>query len=568
MNKRRCLPILVIAIIAAVMVLPQMITGGLILENDSIFHFNRIFDTYAQLKTHRLSYFQMNNSFQQSGRVINAVYRPGLSYILGFLLLICGSWVNFQVASLFLVFFIAGIGMYFLSKRIGADTMVAICASAIFMGSPYINAWGLSQQFTSWGMMLMPFVFVNGLDMIDVNKEVNVVSLAVSVAVVIQVHMLSAVLAVLALIPFFLIGLWYRTERINYCLRVGIASAIALVLSLNVFGMMGELFTGNNIIPPFPNMKMQDYTGTLSLNVPPITAVNIGVILSVILVVYVIVFMILPKNRIITTVTIISVLFFILSSKLVPWTRLSTLIPSVTTFIQFPIRFLTVAETLMVAGLSYEFTVLKNKQNVVSSFASAFVTACAICAVLVCSGQIYQESAAWYSNSPIQRTVNLNLAHKASAKDIRRAFASSDLSAGLNLVQKESPDYLPASKKMNAETYEHVHPYFQYRQEFINRNWMFNKRISGKRLITRWRQNSNGETTVPVVKYKNTKVILNGRTLNNADVRTSVIGSMMLKSKKGLNTLVTSYNPNFLTKFAILAAVVSWIGLIFISLIG
>jgi hypothetical protein len=371
------------------MVLPQVLTKGLILENDSIFHFNRIFDTYEQFRTHNINYYQMNYSFQQSGRVINAVYGPLFSYLLGLVLFVCGSWLKFQLVTLCGLYFVSGVGMYLLTKRVKASDIAGICCSVLFMGSPYIVAWGLSQQFTAWGMMLMPYVLLNGIDMVDPERHVNVLLLSISVAIVIQVHMLSSLFVVFALVPFFVVGLCQKQNRIQLVLRVVLSAVIAVSLSLNVIAMMLELFRGNHIVSPFPNVNMQDYTGVLSLSIPSISAVNLGFILTIVSVVQWLLFLCLPKNRIISTITVTGAVFFIMSSPLIPWQALSRSVPMLMTFLQFPVRLLSVSITLTLAGLAYELTILTKRKRIFVAFSNAFIITCAACSLAIGCWQLY-----------------------------------------------------------------------------------------------------------------------------------------------------------------------------------
>lgn len=86
--KNNSVVFITIFTVSLFLVLPQILNKSLVLGGDSNFHFNRIYDTYMQLRTGNFNYFQTNFGFQQSGRIINALYGPGFSYILGLLLVI------------------------------------------------------------------------------------------------------------------------------------------------------------------------------------------------------------------------------------------------------------------------------------------------------------------------------------------------------------------------------------------------------------------------------------------------------------------------------------------------
>jgi hypothetical protein len=176
-------------------------------------------------------------------------------------------------------------------------------------------------------------------------------------------------------------------------------------------------------------------------------------------------------------------------------------------------------------------------------------------------------SAAWYSKTPIQRMTNLDLSRQANAHEIRNAFKSPNLALGLELVEKESPDYLPSKIKLDPKTYTQVHPYYQYRLNFIQPNGLFKKSVDGNGLVTEWISKNKQQIQVPVTKYHNTKMVLNGNVLNDKSIGSSVIGAVILTAKKGVNKLVTCYEPDSVTQVAVVVSLLCWIG-VFVVLIG
>lgn len=80
------------------MVSAQLYKHGIILGNDMMFHFNRFYEAYMQIKTGDFNYFQSIFSFDQSGRIVNALYGPDFSYLQGllmFFLLKIGFVINY-----------------------------------------------------------------------------------------------------------------------------------------------------------------------------------------------------------------------------------------------------------------------------------------------------------------------------------------------------------------------------------------------------------------------------------------------------------------------------------------
>lgn len=106
---------LFIFLIAVLFVVPQLWRQKMILGADALFHYNRFYETAEQIKTGNFSYFISLFGFQQSGRIVNAVYGPLFSYLQGMLVLLAGSWFRYQVLSNFLVYLLAGCSLFKLS---------------------------------------------------------------------------------------------------------------------------------------------------------------------------------------------------------------------------------------------------------------------------------------------------------------------------------------------------------------------------------------------------------------------------------------------------------------------
>lgn len=110
--------VIVLAAVSIIIMLPQIYEHAIIVSGDSLFHLNRFYETYKQIKTGNYSYFQTLYGFNGSARIVNALYGPYLAYLMGFFLLILKSWFKFQLVTGFLLLFISGYSMYFLARKI------------------------------------------------------------------------------------------------------------------------------------------------------------------------------------------------------------------------------------------------------------------------------------------------------------------------------------------------------------------------------------------------------------------------------------------------------------------
>ncbi len=216
---------LVILITGLLLTMPQILNKSIILGADAIFHFNRLYDIAMQFDSGNFSYFTSNYGFQQTARIVNAVYGPGLAYILGFILFICRSWLKFQVISSLLLFLISGYTMNYLSTSVGLSRKVANMNSMLFMSSFWVMGWTVSQMFMPWGIAVAPLIVAVGIKFIKSDKF-TIVELSISVSLMIQIHMLSAVISVFILFLFFIIGIINVKDKLTLCVKAAVVGSM------------------------------------------------------------------------------------------------------------------------------------------------------------------------------------------------------------------------------------------------------------------------------------------------------------------------------------------------------
>ncbi|MFC6294077.1 hypothetical protein ACFQH1_02355 [Lactiplantibacillus daoliensis] len=559
-------PYLIIVAISILMILPQIITRVPILGVDSSFHFNRIYEDAMQIKHWNFSYFQSNYGFSQSGRIINAVYGPIWSYALGFLMLIAGSVFKFQLAADLLLLIISGAGMYLFSRKSGANELFATIGTIMYLNVGWLPAWLTGQEFTAWGMMVMPFVLMMGIQMItDHEHPVNVLLLAISVAAIIQVHMLSALLVILALIPYFVIGMINAKNRLSMLVKTVVAAILAFLMSANIWAAMLNVTTGNHIIQPFgfPNM-----TGSsLNLSLGNSYMFTLGVVCSVLFIIQI--FVALTVKGLPLTVyinTFVGAAFLIIGSQLFPWEQLAVRIPAIRSWLQFPARLGSIVGILLIAGMAgYLTQAVKQFDHIQSDWhrhfnwpTILFVLGAAILMIQNLKSMNVQIRQ-WYTNQPIQRMEHIYISKGTSATDIRNAFKGPDLSAGFAIVGKGTTDYLnqPAkyltyNKKRDA--------YLDYIAQVVQKKDAYQKKVlSDGSLLVTWNAQKNGKKQIPIVSYSKSQITLNGNKKWDSHYQHSNIGALIVSQRKGKNTLIIKYRQGkTFTVFGMLALIV-WI---------
>lgn len=551
-------PGLVILLVGLLFVSPQILNKSIIFGADVPFHFNRVYDVYMQLKTHNFNFFQMDYGFNQSGRIINALYGPGFAYFLGLILFFVRSWLKFQVVTSFAIFVISGYLMYKLATKLGAEKKFATIGAVIFMSSYWIQSWVTVESFMAWGTMLMPLEIMVGIDMIKFDpRKFSAVKLALVVALVIQVHVLSALFTVVAFLIFFVIGLVKAKERIKLFWKTAEAGILCLVLTFNVWGAMLEVFSTNSIVTPFPVANMSKET--VNLSVGNTSIYELGLVVSIIYLVQI--GYVLYKWKVVDftnkVVTLIGGMFLLLASNVVPWRTISTYFGKIESLLQFPYRFLTIASVLLIAGFAMSLSEMKRSSK--TSFVPVELAAI-IGAIFITMGTfngIQNAALVWYSNWPISTKTPIIKTKQFTAAEFRNEMKSADLKRGLKLVTKGYPDYLPTSSK---NLFANNNPYGIYAEEIIFNQKGFHKSVKGNTLTVRWHSNKNAEKTmVPVTVYKNSQVSLNGTRLSNDTIKLTKIGTPVISSRKGKNELRLAYKSSLISKYSLWLVAVVWV---------
>jgi hypothetical protein len=551
-------PGLVILLVGLLFVSPQILNKSIIFGADVPFHFNRVYDVYMQLKTHNFNFFQMDYGFNQSGRIINALYGPGFAYFLGLILFFVRSWLKFQVVTSFAIFVMSGYLMYKLATKLGAEKKFATIGAVIFMSSYWIQSWVTVESFMAWGTMLMPLEIMVGIDMIKFDpRKFSAVKLALVVALVIQVHVLSALFTVVAFLIFFVIGLVKAKERIKLFWKTAEAGILCLVLTFNVWGAMLEVFSTNSIVTPFPVANMSKET--VNLSVGNTSIYELGLVVSIIYLVQI--GYVLYKWKVVDftnkVVTLIGGMFLLLASNVVPWRTIGTYFGKIESLLQFPYRFLTIASVLLIAGFAMSLSEMKRSSK--TSFVPVELAAI-IGAIFITMGTfngIQNAALVWYSNWPISTKTPIIKTKQFTAAEFRNEMKSADLKRGLKLVTKGYPDYLPTSSK---NLFANNNPYGIYAEEIIFNQKGFHKSVKGNTLTVRWHSNKNAEKTmVPVTVYKNSQVSLNGTRLSNDTIKLTKIGTPVISSRKGKNELRLAYKSSLISKYSLWLVALVWV---------
>lgn len=543
-SKEKLWVSLIIIAFAVLLVTPQLFTRKVILGSDSIFHYNRFYEAAMQLKDGNFSYFLSLYGFQQSGRIVNALYGPFFAYLQGGLVLISGTWFRYQIVSRILLHILAESSMYALLKQCKVKTSIALSLGLLYATTFSIQYWTMRQGFSSWGAALLPFCFIPAIHYIFYQK-VEPIRLALSMALIFQVHVLSALMLVMMYIPFYLYTFVKASvaKKRETFVQVFIAVILFLLLTVNVWLVLLYLRGTNHLLNPFINREMGkngiDGTARYWLYTP---------ISLMVLLVFQIAYAILNWKKLANWKKILHFIYFIfffLSTGLFPWQYLVENGNTFAELIQFPFRFFVPTTIMLLAITGLTVTRFVNWRKSIAVLLFAFASIGLIQNMMDTTDHVKTAAQDGELISIVKHTYV-----EGDYQTVSLSMDDSDLSQFLNLVVKPTPDYVPIYGKIGKQN-----TYDLYYKNVV-KNQSAEKLLEDGYLVLTWQADEGEEINLPIVVYRDSILTLNGQKLNKADYRLSTIGTPIVSSQKGQNKLVLSYQEPGWLVIAVLIPIV------------
>lgn len=541
--------VLIFAAASLIIQTPQILNKGYILGVDSIFHMNRIYETMMQWKTGEFNYFISLFSFEQSGRIVNALYGPGMSYLLGAILLFCKSWVVFQIFTSFFINVIGAYGIYRISKKLTTSDVLAIMVGIIYMSTYFVSSWNIAGSFTGVGNMLIPYVIYYGIEMMKSKDfKFSIVGLGLSMGLLLQTHIFSSLLATLTLAPFILYAIILTDKKWDFIKSVSISVGIAILLSLNVWISMYKLFKENHLMQTVP-LNLAKNAVFFSPQEASSQA-NIGLVLSILL--FLSLFQAifnwqLIKNNI-KLMILVSGFFLFLSSRFFPWQIISEHFPIFESALQFPSR-LIIVPTILLLCLISSTNMSNKKQNlfIIVSIAMIFSLSNA-------QNRVFDRMEEWQSTNVLASPNKKS--ESVSSEELRNRIKGDDLGAIFKIVQKGTSDYLPLKESITNQEFETFDPYSKYWEYVIRPNNQFDKTVEDGQLVISWESDTESDIGIPVFKYHQT-VVKDGDTGKEVSYTLSDIGTIIVHSNTGLNKIIVSYPTSSIIMMSIVLALMT-----------
>ncbi|HEM6271593.1 TPA: hypothetical protein U2C70_000466 [Streptococcus suis] len=535
------------------LLVPHIVTRGMVTGADLIFHYNRFYDAAMQMKEGNFSYIISLYGYQQSGRIVNALYGPYFAYLQGALVLLSGTWFRYQILSNLLLGTLSATSLYLLMRELKVNYWHAISLSMFFVTTYSIQYWWATQGFTSWGVALFPLCLIPAVRFLQ-TKKVPIFLMAGAVGLMLQVHMLSTLFLVIAYGIIFLIGWMKSHQKLKIIRDVVFSVGIFLLLTINIWLPLIYINGTNTLVPPFVNKKFVlntvTWLKTAFLYYPYPLPLFFGIYL------YFLVKNWKKQSVVLVGLALTYVVFLILSTNLFPWQLIAGKGITIVELIQFPFRFFLYANALLLAVVGVQVSGLSEKLQ--KNFSGIIVVS-----LLIGVGFLWRESykeieGHYYSDTFLQKRIYTTL--YGTTEELRDSFHSTDLGEFIHLAQKSTPDYVPdlTVKSGPLTNEESDDTYYVYRDQVILPNQSFDKQVDGNRLVITWTANEAEDTAIPIIVYQDSQLVLNHQVLNREDIKLSTIGVPTVKSQKGQNSLVLSYKQQWWLLPVIAISLMGW----------
>lgn len=541
--------VVLLILMSGVFLLPQIIGKGMILGSDVVFHFNRFYETSQQIKEGNFQYFLSIYGFQQSGRIVNALYGPFFAYFQGLLVLLSPSWYAYQLISNGLLYLLAGLSMFGLLRKLKVNGWLATAMGIFYMSTYSIQYWIERQGFSAWGAAVLPLCLIP-LIALGQEKKLRPFAVGVSVAVLFQIHVFSSIMLVLMYVPFFIQAFFsgegpdVKKQLVGKLIG---AIGIFLLLTANIWLGMADLYLNNQLLAPFVNHNMQNNTITGTSSYWWSTPILLPIICALFFCGALKVWPKLASDM--KLMTLVAAIFFILATNFIPWTWLGSLDNGLINLIQFPFRFFVPATVLIIAGLCLLVPYYQGQQLVKPIWI--------ILLVVLSSGQVLIQTTNkmldWRSDEAAVTLRNHTYLATDSAKELKAAYFAADKSLALALYQRSTPDYVPIYQETAENKYD------AYGEQIIEKNNTVVKSVEEGKLTLRWQGDSTDWVQVPIINYRYTELTLNQTPLNHADIQLSTIGVVTLQQKIGSNVLVVDYDAPWYFDSALWITIGAWL---------
>ncbi|TBV24842.1 hypothetical protein E0E55_14380, partial [Enterococcus faecium] len=110
----------------------------------------------------------------------------------------------------------------------------------------------IAQAFNGRGAAFLPLIFISAMKSIkNIENPINYVGLSVIVSLLLSIHMMTLVIALLAILPFYMYSFIRNNKKVYWVRDMLFAVGLTILLSANsILGFL-DPYLSNNILKPF-----------------------------------------------------------------------------------------------------------------------------------------------------------------------------------------------------------------------------------------------------------------------------------------------------------------------------
>lgn len=342
--------------------------------------------------------------------------------------------------------------MYRLALKAKVNEVIAILLAVLYLQFGIV-AGILRFNFMAWGAALAPYAMMQVLYMIeDKKRPIHWLSLALIMALIAQVHLLSTIFIACPFVPFAIYALVKTAEKKQMIIDFFKAVGTTLVLTANIWGALLVLFWNNKISMPnrynlyYHVVKYEKFT-----NIHGFLLFSL-ILLLVFQLIYVLTH--LRESVVNTLTTFVGLFILLISSYLMPWAKIQAVFPKLISSLQFPYRLTVGAWPLLLLGIGISMTNLMKKNIKLVN-------------MLVIMGLVLAFAQNFAANYTTNRTRALEFLdphhvviiqtyskitkHRKKFQHILRYTNNDQLFEAINHTE---PDYMPYTKHASNATYQ------------------------------------------------------------------------------------------------------------------
>lgn len=561
--------VLLFGIVTALMTVTFIKLGTIVLNSDGSFHFSRLEELYDNFRSGNMT-FIASHTFNNTGVGTFLFYPSILLYPWVILRLVFSPVTAFYVwygLMLFITMCIAYYSMWLFDK----DRIRAVLFGILYAVFPYHVHLGVVHtvvgEFLAY--TFIPLFFV-GLYYCLTNIE-KWYLLGIGWVLILYSHIISAYITILCAVIISAIYMFIDPSSIKKVV-INLSKNIVLVILLSSFILVPFITDFINAGINSPNSSAFSFLDTLQ-NIFGISLTNtadsnksIGILaLFTTMTGWYFVRGNEAKEKVVYG---LGVFFLLCTSTVMPWQLFNnTVVGKILGVIQFPYRlntyvgfFLMVTFSLIVSKFIHSIANKKTKMLVGTGIIVFFIISYygSLTGLLVkvhtLQGNLLRnnvETAKVIPNDAIIRNSNYN-----------NIFDYSILYGETDYYPKMAFDNLE-DRNVSVEINPKINSILLHKVIMGNKGKIETPKVTANRIEYSVKVNKKEKIDVPVLAYKRTKVMLNGR---NVNYTVSPRGTVMVDGNKGNNKISVTYQPSKLLYVGIIVATITWLGL-FVGLI-